>query len=111
MYYFTEDTLENAAELVRELMERYQVTIENVLRHYDVTGKKCPAPLLDAGQWEGFKQMIVRYKSVEELPVWAQETVKKLVERQILRGDGLDLDLSRDMVRILVLLDRAGTFG
>lgn len=110
-YGFRRETLENAAALVRELMERYHVTIENVLRHYDVTGKKCPAPLTDAGQWEEFKQMIVRYKSVEELPVWAQETVKKLVDRQILQGDGQGLDLSRDMVRMLVFLDRAGIFG
>lgn len=39
----TEQTLENAAELVRELMERYDVPPERVIRHFDVTGKNCPA--------------------------------------------------------------------
>lgn len=110
-YVFDQKTLEHAAVLIRELMKKYDVEIGNVLRHYDVTGKKCPAPMTEAGPWEEFLSMIIRYQSVEEVPQWAQETVQKLMERQILRGDGQSLDLSRDMVRILVLLDRAGTFG
>ena len=39
LYYFTDDTLETAAELIRELMKKYGVPIERVIRHYDVTGK------------------------------------------------------------------------
>lgn len=111
MYCFTDETLENAAELIRELMKKYGVPIENVIRHYDVTGKKCPAPMIGAGRWEAFRNMIIRYQSVETVPEWAQETVKKLVEREILQGDGQGLDLSHDMVRLLVLLDRAAVFG
>ena len=110
-YSFHPKTLEHAASLIRELMKKYGVEIGNVLRHYDVTGKKCPAPMTEAGRWEEFRAMVIRYQSLEEVPEWAQETVRKLMERQILRGDGQSLDLSKDMVRILVLLDRAGTFG
>ena len=110
-YYFSDGTLENAAALIRELMKKYDIKIGNVLRHYDVTGKKCPASMTEAGRWEEFRSMIIRYQSAEDVPEWAQETVRKLMERQILRGDGQGLDLSRDMVRMLVLLDRAGTFG
>lgn len=49
----------------------------------------------------------VRYNTVAECPEWAQATVQKLIDRSILNGDGNGLDLSHDMVRLLVLLDRA----
>ncbi len=109
-YYFLPQTMDNAAALIRELMEKYDVSPERVIRHYDVTGKKCPAPLLDAGQWKEFRDMLQRYDRPEDVPVWGQETIKKLTERKILQGDGQKLDLSHDMLRILVLLDRAGNF-
>ena len=53
----------------------------------------------------------VRYNTVEECPSWAQETVQKLVDREYLNGTGEGLDLSADMVRLLVILDRAGAFN
>ena len=52
-----------------------------------------------------------RYDTVAQCPEWAGETVKKLVDRGYLSGDGRGLDLSRDMARILVILDRAGVFA
>ena len=52
----------------------------------------------------------VRYNTVEECPSWARETVQKLVDREYLNGTGEGLDLSADMVRLLVILDRAGAF-
>ena len=52
----------------------------------------------------------VRYNTVAECPSWARETVQKLVDREYLNGTGEGLDLSADMVRILVIQDRAGNF-
>ena len=52
----------------------------------------------------------VRYNTVEECPDWARETVQKLIDKGYLGGDGQSLDLSRDMVRVLVIQDRAGNF-
>ena len=50
---------DNTAALVRALMERYAVPLERVLRHYDVTGKKCPAPWVDSPEeWDKFKAML-----------------------------------------------------
>ena len=55
-YDFTEATLKNAADLVRVLMQKYDIPIENVIRHYDVVGKICPAPFVnDEAAWEKFK--------------------------------------------------------
>ena len=53
----------------------------------------------------------VRYNTVEECPDWARETIQKLVDKEYLNGTGEGLDLSADMVRLLVILDRAGAFN
>lgn len=53
----------------------------------------------------------VRYNTVAECPSWAQKTIQKLVNKGFLSGDGKGLDLSHDMVRLLVIQDRAGVFG
>ena len=52
-------TRARTAALVRELMSRYGIDSSHVLRHYDVTGKRCPAPWVDdpAG-WMEFKKML-----------------------------------------------------
>ena len=112
LYWFTDDTINNAVVLVRDLMEKYDVPIENVIRHYDVTEKNCPAPFVGAGkgEWLIFKEMLKmkRYNTIADLPTWAVPTVQKLVDKGILQGNGEGLDLSHDMVRMLVILDRAG---
>ena len=52
----------------------------------------------------------VRYNTVDECPSWARETVQKLIDKGYLGGNGQGLDLSHDMVRVLVIQDRAGNF-
>ncbi len=41
-WYFTEAALANAVKLAKILMAKYNIPIERVVRHYDVTGKLCP---------------------------------------------------------------------
>ena len=60
--------------------------------------------------WSEKEEKEMRYETVESCPDWARATIRKLVERGVLVGDGQSLDLSRDMVRLLVILDRAGAF-
>ena len=58
-WYFKDETVKNAAALCRELMEKYGIPAENVIRHYDVWGKICPAPFVNnPGLWENFKELI-----------------------------------------------------
>lgn len=52
----------------------------------------------------------VRYNTIEEVPGWAKPTIEKLVKKGFLQGDGNGLDLSHDMVRMLVIHDRAGMY-
>lgn len=65
VYYFKNETIINAVKLTKELMAKYNIPIENVIRHYDVTGKVCPAPMVkDAALWSRFKEMLTA-KTVE----------------------------------------------
>lgn len=51
----SETVVNKTIELVKELMAKYNIPIENILRHYDVTGKNCPEPfVLDSARWVNF---------------------------------------------------------
>lgn len=52
-----------------------------------------------------------RFHSLDDCPGYARTTIAKLMENGLLLGKGNgDLDLSEDMLRLLVILDRAGLF-
>ena len=77
--------------------------------------------------WDAFKLRtrvpfpgVTRYNAVYEVPSWGKPTVRKLCDLGLLQGDGgdlrdvngrpVDLDLSEDMLRVLVVGDRSGIF-
>ena len=65
-WYFKPETVNNALELTRFLMSKYNIPPENVIRHFDVWGKICPAPFVNSpGEWESFKRKLVKH--MEEL--------------------------------------------
>lgn len=53
----------------------------------------------------------MRFNKVSEMPDWAKATVNRLISKGFLKGDGSGLDLSPDMLRLLVINDRAGVYG
>lgn len=64
---------------------------------------------LQTNQIEKEEQQM-RYNTLEEIPDWGKPTVQKLLDNDLLAGNGQSLDLSLDMLRILVILDRSGEF-
>ena len=118
-YYIKPETVANAAALAKDIMQRYGIDNDHVLRHYDVTGKRCPMPWVDdPAQWTAFKDMLtpkntttveedddmVRYSKIEDVPDWAQDTVRALMDAGALKGDEHGcIDLSLDMVRGMVI--------
>lgn len=136
-YYFKDETVKNAIELTKYLAEKYDISKENILRHYDVTGKICPEPFVrDDLAWNEFVESVVNdmttddvkqicndmiytyvtskqedvYNSLQDVPTWAYDTIKKLIDKSVLSGDNTGLNLSYTMCRILVILDRSGCF-
>lgn len=64
VYDFSSKTLENAVNLVKDLMRKYSVPIERVIRHYDVVGKVCPKPFVNnVSAWNNFKSKLVNVSS------------------------------------------------
>lgn len=47
-----------------------------------------------------------RYNTVDELPEWAKGTVERMIAQGIIKGDGNNLDLSRDMIRTFMIIER-----
>lgn len=120
-YYIKPETVANAAALAREIMQRYGIDTDHVLRHYDVTGKRCPMPWVDdPAQWDAFKASLApeentdeeeedmtRYNTIEDVPAWARSDAQRLIDRGALRGNERgELDLSLDMLRTLIVCQR-----
>lgn len=55
---FSEEQVATLAALTQALMAKYGIPAENVIRHYDVTGKECPAPYLDPDKWRALHDRI-----------------------------------------------------
>lgn len=55
---FSEVEIAKLTWLVQKLMAKYGIGAPGVIRHYDVTGKLCPAPYVDAGKWAALKARI-----------------------------------------------------
>lgn len=100
-YYFKEGTIKNSIELVVYLMKKYNIPIENVIRHYDVCGKLCPRPFIDNTAWEIYKTGVKNaflgvnlndkeegdclYQNIKEVPEWGKNTIRKLIEKDVLQ--------------------------
>lgn len=136
VYVIPDETVRNAAELVRYLMARHHVPVSRVCRHYDVTHKECPELWVrNPKQWEKFLEMLEAedmteaqtrkiaqqeikkatakvYDRVQDCPEWAQNTVQRLVNKGFLQGDeNGKLGLTEDLMRVLVINDRAHLYG
>lgn len=90
-YYLKTDAIKNAIVLTRELMPQYNIDPNHVLRHYDVTGKKCPAPMVDnPEQWANFKKRLEvnsMAKDGNAPDPWAKKYVDWAKKEGLLIGD------------------------
>ena len=61
-YYIPDATIQRAAELTRDLMKKYGINADHVIRHYDVTTKACPEPMCGTTaknkKWAAFKALL-----------------------------------------------------
>lgn len=59
---FNDKTYESLVKLVTWLIGRYDLGVDDVIRHYDVTGKNCPKYYVEKPEaWEQFKCDLVEY--------------------------------------------------
>lgn len=99
-------SIDHAVELCREIVKTYGITEDRVLRHYDVTWKKCPAPMVDDPElWAAFKEAIF----VDETNTpssWAKESWEKAVALGVFDGTDPRGPLTREQAA--AVLDRLG---
>lgn len=80
-WYFDEITVKNTIELVKTLMKKHNIPIENVLRHYDVTHKCCPAPYVEyPNLWKKFLNEVAEMKELTSI----NDIVWELAHRNII---------------------------
>ncbi|MDO4321543.1 MAG: peptidoglycan recognition family protein [Lachnospiraceae bacterium] len=59
---FTEETYESCVHLTAYLVAEYGLKRENIIRHYDVTGKECPLYYVEhEDKWEKFRDDVMNY--------------------------------------------------
>ena len=61
-WYFEDATVESTIALTKELMKKYNIPADNVIRHFDVNGKPCGYPYVynnTKHTWNDFKSAII----------------------------------------------------
>ena len=122
-YYFHNNAVKLAAQLTAQQMKNYNIPLGNVVRHYDVTGKICPAPFMAADEWKAFKDLVwfyyqqkvgdkmTYYETLEEIPAGQRrEIVAELIEKGVIKGNTSGLHLSDDMCRMFIFMKRLKLF-
>lgn len=134
----TEAQIRAAGALIADVCSRYGIPVNrhHIVGHGELMETACPGEnlqaLLDDGTLiaaaEGKLDPVTqepegarsteRYNTIAACPEWARATVTKLIDRGLISGNGMqdeagnpaDMDLSRDMLRLLVINDRAGVY-
>lgn len=96
-YRIEGETILNAIDLTKYLMKKYTIPASNVCRHYDVTRKICPAPMVynnDVITWAQFLSRLqeddMTQKEVETLITAATEPLKTRIDSLERRCDKLE---------------------
>lgn len=90
----SETTVEKTVKLVKELMAKYNIPIENVIRHYDVTGKNCPAPFVkDNSRWINFINKVKgevkgKYQAGQDVEIIVPVKIAYQIENESIVDDG-----------------------
>lgn len=77
-WYFEDATVQAAIQLTRELMVKYNVPADRVIRHYDVTGKICPNPYVynhTEHTWDEFKAALMATEQAKS--GWEKDSIGK----------------------------------
>lgn len=97
--YLPMQTQKNAAKLYRMLRKRFP-QLRYTARHYDVSGKQCPLPLVDDRRWLEFlqllqedinvtKQEFLSLDATGDFPSeWAEEATSWAKKQGLFAGDG-----------------------
>lgn len=120
-WYIDKETVDRTVELARDIMARYNIPVENVVRHYDVTGKACPYPwVIDPAAWVSFKDRLTPadeseeemkiYHWIPDIPEWARPSAEKAFRKGLIAADKTTgaVNVYECNLQPLVWMDRLG---
>lgn len=97
------------ADFVRQKMKEYGIDSSHVLRHYDVTGKRCPAPWVDnPAEWMEFKKMLEEDDDMS-YEQFSQYMDRYLTERNAKPADDWAKPYIQDAIDAGAMTDVGGT--
>ena len=89
---FTESTYWSDVHLVAYLTEKYNLGRDDIIRHYDITGKDCPRWYVEhPDEWEQFKDDVMMYRQE------CEEAQRKMIDE--LLHAGKDDETEEDILR------------
>lgn len=92
-------TVDTTVDLTVYLMKKYNIGLDKVVRHYDCSRKQCPKSMYDNGKWTKWnefknkvankliEEVFTMFKDESQISDYAKESVKKLYDNGIIKGD------------------------
>ena len=81
------EVVNKAIELTKYLMDKYDIDVDHVIRHYDATRKVCPAPFVnDESRWQDFKKKLGQKDTSN-----SDESEKVIATVKVTHQNGLNL--------------------
>lgn len=68
--------IENTIDIVKQLMQQYNIPIENIKQHKYWSGKNCPHRMIEEKLWDGF---LMKLKEVKEENKMLKEGYQKII--------------------------------
>ena len=97
-------TYQHSVELAQHLLNKYNFTINNLYRHFDITGKDCPKMMIDEAPWQRFKTLVNSglnfalgnplksgYINTRDLNVRAGNGIQYEIIREMHQGDRINV--------------------
>ena len=96
-WYFTDAAINNALELTVYLMRKYNIPLDHVVRHYDISGKFCPGIIgwnTNSGSDAAWRNFKTRLKAMtaesEEIDMTEKEMIALIDKRITEKLNGAD---------------------
>ena len=68
------ETVKNTQVYLARLIVELNLSIDDVFRHYDCSGKLCPAHFIDDKKWQEFKRGVIKYMYKNYIQILNEKT-------------------------------------
>ena len=106
-YKVSARTIKNTEYLVAYLCKKYNISVNNVVRHYDVCYKTCPAQMSGKGNkaWTAFKDEVKRIMSNNKVKLQSNAGLYKYSYKDPIGGSSKKLMTVKKSTKVQVLAD------